>query len=75
MDDASTDGEAGGGPEEGAAVSPVTLGRRAGPLRGAGAPTTCCLTPRFNLKARSREKASEGEEGGVRGQIDPIPGA
>lgn len=66
VDDASTDGKAGGGPGEGASAYPGPRGRRAGSLQGAGTLTTCCLASLLTMKSRSREKAGEGQEG--RGQ-------
>lgn len=70
VDDASTEGEAGGGPEEGAGVSPASLERRAGFLAGRGTLTVCCLASHLIIKARSREKAAEGQKD--RGQGDHV---
>lgn len=46
-----------------------------GPLGRAHTPTTCGLVPLLIIKARSREKEGEGEEGKSRGYIDHIPRA
>lgn len=55
VDDASTDGEAGGGPGKEASVSPSPLGRRAGSLQGASNLTACCLAPLLTVQSGSRE--------------------
>lgn len=77
VDDASTDGEVGGGPEEGAGVPPG-LWERGRALSGSSEPHTRFLAPLLTRNARSRAKAGagDGEEGRGQGQaVDHIPRA
>lgn len=67
VDDASTEGEARGGPEAGlVSPTPGILGRRAWSLKGAGTFTACCRASQLIGKARSKEEVGEEQEG--RGQ-------
>lgn len=60
VDDASTEGKAGGGPEEGGQRLTGSLGRRADSREGTGTLTACCRASRLIMKSRSRKKAGEG---------------
>ena len=71
VDDASTEGEARGGPELGTGVPPGILGRRAWSLKGVGTFTASCWASQLIVKARSKEKAGEEQEG--RGQAAGRP--